>query len=260
LLDNETPFFARRGLIMRIKKEKMNVSYRETKLFFEKRARKFQMDNPYSVTMYQDNHPDLVKERNWKEVQKLLPLLKLKEDTRVLDVACGIGRWADALPDFIEEYCGVDFSEELIDIAAKRNKKENFSFYIGAANEIEHVLEANGKNRYNRILMIGIFLYLNDSDIIQTLEQVERVCEEHAIICIREPIGISERLTLKDFFSEELDDYYNAIYRTRNELKDFLKRALLDKGFRIVEENFLFEEDKLNNRKETAQYYYILER
>jgi len=68
-------------------------------------------------------------------------MLGLKEDSRVLDIACGIGRWADALPEEIEEYCGVDFSGELIEIANKRNTKEHFFFYEGAINEIEEVLE-----------------------------------------------------------------------------------------------------------------------
>lgn len=62
-----------------------------------------------------------------------------------------------------------------------------------------------------------------------------------------------DRLILKDFFSEELKDNYNAIYRTREELMKFFKPTLLEKGF-------LFEEDVLNNRKEKSQYYFVLER
>lgn len=244
---------------MRVKEERMDIDYKDTKQFFKKRAKRFQANNPYSVTMYQDNNRKLVIERNKKEVEKLLPLLKLKEDTKLLDIACGIGRWADALPENIVEYCGVDFSDELIEIANRRNKKERFSFLVGATNEIEEVLNRNGRGRYNRILMIGILMYLNDDDMLHSLEQIERVCEEHTIICIREPIAIEKRLTLKDFFSEELNDYYNAIYRTRDELMENISRSFLDKGFYVAEEGFLFE-DALNNRKETAQYYYILER
>lgn len=245
---------------MRIKEERMDIDYNETKEFFKKRADKFQTDNPYSVTMYQDNNQKLVMERNQKEVEKLLPLLNLREDAKVLDVGCGIGRWADALPGNILEYCGMDFSEDLICIAKNRNRKENFSFCVGATSEIEQVLTANRKGKYNRVLMMGILIYLNDDDIADMMAQIERVCEKQAVICIREPIGISERLTLKDFFSDELEDYYNAIYRTREEVVEFIQKAFLDKGFYIRDESFLFDEDNLNNRKETAQYYYILER
>ena len=245
---------------MRIMEEIADIDYQETKRFFGKRAGKYSKDNPYSVTMYQDNNKDLVQERNRKEREKLIPLLKLGEDAKVLDVACGIGRWADAMPEGIGEYCGVDFSRELVEIARRRNARENFRFLEGAADEIEEVLERNGGGVYNRILMIGILMYLNDRELPSALTQIERACQEHAIVCIREPIGITERLTLKDFYSDELEDNYNAIYRTRQEFGKFFEKAFLDRGFRTIREGFLFDEDALNNRKDTAQYFYILER
>ncbi len=245
---------------MRITEQRVEIEYSQTKQFFKKRAGKFSGNNPYSVTMYQDNNKELVEKRNKKEIEKLRPLLKLSFDSKVLDIACGIGRWADAIKTDIKEYCGLDFSGELVEIANKRNTRDNFEFYEGAANEIEKVLASKGKGKYNTILMIGILVYLNDSDIADALDQVERNCEKNTIICIREPIGIKERLTLKDFYSEELQDNYSAIYRTREELLEFIDIAFLQKGFRIKSEDFLFDDDALNNRKETAQYYYILER
>lgn len=245
---------------MRIKDKVENIDYSETKLFFKKRAEKFQESNPYSVTMYQDNNAEIVKQRNKKEIEKLLPKLHIEKKSKVLDVACGIGRWADALTDDITEYCGLDFSEELIDIANKRNHKSKFSYYVCSSNEIVQVLEKNGKDLYNRILIVGILMYLNDVDMISTLEQIQRKCEEKTIICIREPIAIEDRLTLKDFFSEELNDNYNAIYRTREELLESINNIFISRGFEIKEQGFLFDDAALNNRKETTQYYYILER
>lgn len=246
---------------MRIVDEIQNIDYRETKEFFERRADKYTEKNPYSVTMYQDNNPELVQERNRREIEKLYPKLRLESTSRVLDIACGIGRWADAINQEIEEYCGIDFGRELIDIANRRNTRENFSFFEGTVYEIERILTDKHRGGYNRILMIGILMYVNDNDIQDFLKQVERLCEKNAVICIREPIGIGNRLTLKDFFSAELNDNYNAIYRTREELEEFIKRAFLMEGFRMVEKGYLFDEDsKLNNRKETTQYYYILER
>lgn len=245
---------------MRIKEQVTDIDYKETKKFFTKRAEKYQENNPYSVTMYQDNHPELVKERNRVEIEKLSPKLQLSKKSRILDIACGIGRWADAVAVEIEEYCGIDFSGELIAIANKRNKKINFSFYEGAISEIDKVLRENGKGKYNTVLMVGILMYLNDNDLLQTLRAVEKACEENAVLCIREPVGIAERLTLKDFYSEELQDNYNAIYRTREELTALFDKAFFKKGFCVAEEGFLFDEDMLNNRKETAQYYYLIER
>lgn len=245
---------------MRAKGKIENIDYSETKEFFKHRAGKFREDNPYSVTMYQDNNEKLVRERNKKEIEKLKPLLELVETSRVLDIGCGIGRWGDAITEQIDEYCGIDFSGELIKIARERNEKANYFFYEGAVTDIETVLSQNKKADYNVILLMGILIYVNDADLETFLEQLEHRCMEHTRICIREPIGIQERLTLKEFFSEDLNDNYNAIYRTRGELVAFLEKGLLRKGFKIEQEGFLFEGSNLNNRKETTQYYFVLGR
>lgn len=244
----------------RVRKSIINLNYEETRQFFSHRADRYNSENPYSVTMYQDDHPELVRERNRTEIEKLRPKLHLSGNSRVLDVACGIGRWADAIDVGVEEYCGIDFSGELIRIANQRNKKANFFFYEGGISEIDEVLLKNKKGKYNTVLMVGILMYLNDGDLHRSLCAVEQICEKETVVCIREPIGIFERLTLKDFFSDELQDNYNAIYRTREELHTFLDEVFLQKGFTIAEEGFLFDEDVLNNRKETAQYYYMIER
>ena len=75
---------------------------------------------------------------------------------------------------------------------------------------------------------------------------------------MREPCGINSRLTLKDFYSEGLQHEYNAIYRTSEEYSKLIKNFLV--GFEIINEGYMFEQDELNNRKETVQYYYILKR
>lgn len=80
---------------------------------------------------------------------------------------------------------------------------------------VAETLEYYSEGKINRILLVGALMYLNDEDAIQTTKAIESVCKHNTIICIREPIGIEERLTLIEQFSEELEDNYNAIYRTR---------------------------------------------
>ena len=244
---------------MRIKEDVVDIDYSETERFFNTRAKKYREECPYTTIMYQDNNPDLVKERNKIETDKLYPLLGIGKESKILDMACGIGRWADVFPNDITEYCGVDFSEELIKIAKQRNQRNNYRFYKCVVNEIEQTLREYNKGKYNVILIMGILLYLNDNTLPEAFEQIERCCLEQAVICIREPIALESRLTLKEYFSEELNDNYNAVYRTRKELFEFFEKTFLKHGFYIKTEDFLFDE-KLNNRKETAQYYFILER
>lgn len=245
---------------MRIKKEIEKISYEDTHSFFDTRAKKYSEDNPYAVTMYQDNNPELVKERNRSEINKIKPFLELDNKSRVLDIACGIGRWSDAITEEIDEYCGIDFCSEFIELAKERNKKNNHYFYNSSSVNVKKCIDTQGKGRYNRVLLIGALMYLNDGDVESALEQIESLCDNNAIICIREPIGINERLTLKEQFSEELKDDYNAIYRTKEELETIFKKKLLNKKFKIYICDYLFSDDELNNRVETKQYYWIIKR
>lgn len=243
---------------MRVKRTNLELDNDRIKDFFRGRAGKYNEENPYAVTMYQDDHPELVRQRDECEKEKLLPKLDLNGESNVLDLACGIGRWADAVATKVDSYLGIDFSEDLIGIADKRPHGENVRFRVGAAAELDSVL-APGE-RFNRVLIVGLFVYLNDASVLACTQALERHCEDHTIVCIREPMGIAERLTVKDHFSSELKDTYNAIYRTRDEVVAILAQTMLSKGFKIVDEGFLFEDKALNNRKETAQYYLVLRR
>lgn len=246
---------------MRVKNEIENLNYTDTQLFFKHRAEKYNTGNPYSVTMYQDGNPELVKQRNEKEMNKLLPLLGLSDESKVLDVACGIGRWSDAIDTPIAEYCGIDFSKELIEIATNRNKElGNRHFYVGQVKDTNKLLTENNRGKYTVALFVGILMYINDDDIAQSIGSVLDSMEEQSVICVREPVGINDRLTLKDFYSDELSDNYNAIYRTRNELEHLFEEQIISKGYKLTQSGFLFDEDSMNNRKETVQYYYIFER
>ena len=243
---------------MRVKRTSLELDNEHIKAFFRGRAGKYNKENPYAVTMYQDDHPDLVRKRDAREKEKLLPKLALDGESRVLDLACGIGRWADSIATEVDSYLGIDFSEDLIGIAEKRPHGENVRFRVGAAAELDSVLAPD--ERFNRVLIVGLFMYLNDANILKCTQSLERHCDPRTVICIREPMGIEERLTVKDHFSSELNDTYNAIYRTRDEVVAILSQTLLTKGFRIADEGFLFEDQALNNRKETSQYYVILHR
>lgn len=246
---------------MRVTKDNLELDYENTEKFFNNRANHFKDNNPYSVTMYQDNNPTLVEERNKIETSKIIPKLKLDSDSKILDVACGIARWSDAIETEIDCYCGIDFCDGLIEIAKDRNKElADRSFLVGnIVDSAEHIKKAK-KGKFNRFLVIGALIYINDEDVKKMLDGLMEVSEDKAILCIREPIGLIDRLTLKDFYSDELKDNYNAIYRTRDELQSIFNETIIKAGFRIVENDYLFKESHLNNRKETEQYYWLFER
>ena len=80
---------------MRIKEKIENIDYNDTKLFFKKRAEKFQESNPYSVTMYQDNNEEIVRQRNKKEIEKVFMKLDKKDLSTEDLIRKGLGMLAN---------------------------------------------------------------------------------------------------------------------------------------------------------------------
>lgn len=241
---------------MRITGEKIDIAYEKTKEFYDQRASKYTEDHPYLSVMCQDNHPEIAEERNRTEIAKILPLLHLNESSRVLDLGCGVGRWADAIPKNIFCYFGCDFSEDLITIARQRNCKSNFDFECIPVTEIEEFYLKNNILPFTHVILSGVMMYLNDKDVEKLLEGLDKLTQEKATVYIREPMGIIERLTLKEFYSEELQHEYNTIYRTRDEYRSMI--AAFAPAFQIYKYGPMFDNAMLNNRKETAQFYFIL--
>lgn len=244
---------------MRIKSSAANISAESVKAFYEHRASSYTGENLNNITMLHDKNPTLSEERNKSEIAKLLPKLRIAEDSCVLDLACGAGRWLPVLPEFAT-YRGIDFSSGLIEIARSNNTRANAEFFTGSVLDADNIL-VDEKGSFNRIMMIGSLMYINDDDVISLFRMLpEMMTKEGALICVKASIGIDDRLTLKDFYSEELQSDYNAIYRTRDEYMKLFADALMPSGFIVTDEGFMFDDSHLNNRKETAQYYFILER
>ena len=227
--------------------------------FFQERAQKVESVGLTRAVIYQDKHPDLAEKRDEAEKARLLPILELQDNSRVLDVGCGTGRWTDELSRHCTYYHGVDFSAALIDHARKSHPQtEDLRFSVAAAED--YSLTKLGESRpFDRILCCGVMIYLNDEDVTSAYRCMASVAAERCRILMREPVGILERLTIKEHFSDELEQSYNAIYRTQRELEDHMRDTLFESGFRLVDQGDVYEAE-LNNRAETIQRWLVLER
>lgn len=74
---------------------------------------------------------------------------------------------------------------------------------------------------------------------------------------IKESIGIKERLTLADFYLEELTAEYSTIYRSLYEYTKILSKYFMDKGYALISCGPIWIE-KIDYEGETASYYWIL--
>jgi SAM-dependent methyltransferase len=226
--------------------------------FFAGRAGRVDTDHPLTSVLYQDANPQLAEERDRYERGFALPYLDLAPGHAVLDVACGIGRWAASVLPVTDDYVGVDLTEELVVAARAHWAGTGAQFHAMPADAI--TLAGLGRTRgFDRVLVAGLLIYLNDDVLRRVLHMLAGVAAPACRIWLREPIGVEQRLTLREFWSEELSQSYSAVYRTRAELGEAIDATLTPAGFSIVAEGDLYP-DALNNRAETKQRYFVLER
>lgn len=234
----------------RVVGDRRALDYGTTSAFFEGRGRAAG-DNPLTATMYQS--ADLATRRDVEEKVRILPLFDPVASDRVLDLGCGTGRWAEAMAANVEAYLGVDFSDTLLDVARTRAPQAVFqTMNVASLDAATLALPPP----FTAIICSGILIYINDDDVRALFRALSIVAAPSCRIYLREPMATGERLTLDRHWSEELQDHYSAIYRTRDEYLELL--ADLD-GFTVRDEGEPFPQE-LQNRADTRQRFMILAR
>jgi cyclopropane fatty-acyl-phospholipid synthase-like methyltransferase len=228
--------------------------------FFSKRAEKAKTLGSLRAVIYQDKHPDLAERRDAAEKALLLPKLELQAHSRVLDIGCGTGRWTGVLASQVDMYHGTDFAAGLVDIArAEHDILKNVHYFVLPSVAVS--LRALGESQgFDRIVVFGLLIYLNEQDVFETLRRVVEVAAPQCRLLIREPVAIGSRLTIKEHFSDDLEQVYNAIYRTEDELLFMIAETLEQARFKVIESGYVYEQREMNNRADTVQKWYLLER
>src|SRR3954451_9101653 len=233
------------------------LDYKKVRAFFERRSARIQELGLLKVTMYQDER--LARERDIHEKQLVLPSLGVSGQTRVLDIGCGVGRWADELAPRVAAYLGTDFCAAYVSAA---QEKLDAAGLPRATHRVQHlaaqdvIAEALAiAPPFDLVIVAGLLTFLNDDDVRKVLAGIPALMNRRGVIYVREPVGLESRLTLQEDFSEELADYYHAVYRSVPEYEALFRDALGD--YQAVRAEPLFPVG-LCNRKETAQHIFVL--
>lgn len=230
--------------------EKENIDKKNVKEFFDKRADK-EVDSLMTITSFQEK--DNLDQRQIEESKVLMDNINFT-GKKVLEIGCGLGRWADFFHDKCDSYLGIDYSENLIELANKNYKYDNCYFQVMSALDI-NIDELLIKPPFDVIFIAGVLIYLNDEDIPKLVNEINTISSNDKIIYIRETISVMDtRLTLKDFYSEDLEVDYNAIYRTKEELLGYFEYF---NDIKKIKSEKIHE--KLNKHSETGYRYFILE-
>lgn len=233
------------------------LDYEKVRGFFTRRSAKLQELGPLQVTMYQNE--ELARRRDAHEKRTILPVLRVTRDSRVLDIGCGVGRWADELAPVASAYLGTDFCEAYVSaarqkLAAAGLPPSTHSCQQVAAQDIsaEALIVPPP---FDLVVVAGLLTFLNDDDVRRVLWTIRALTNQRGVIYVREPVGIACRLTLQDDFSVELGEHYNAVYRSVPEYEALFRECL--GSFETALARPLFPED-LCNRKETSQHVFVL--
>ena len=250
--------------LKRIKNEDISIDTGSIHDFYAKRAiDKVAIDVDAPVVLCADKAPEKIEYWTKYEIENRLPLFKLDNSCKVLELGFGTGRIAKYLTDTAELYVGIDYVKEFVELAKQRNdiKKNDHTYFLNASLQefVNKEVELPINTKFNRFIISGgVLMYINEEMLKDCISKLVAFLDEKCIIYVSEPIALSERLTLNKFYSDNLDSEYSAIYRTISEYNQIFK-PLYDNGFRLTIEEEFFTDD-IKNQKETKQWLFILER
>lgn len=247
----------------RVFHENIEINENSMQDFWNRRSLKFDENNPYVSIKLGDKNPN--RAQQWDEYEKnnIIPLLHIGKNDNVLEIGCGIGRLSDVIIPNSHYYLGTDYARDLINIARKRNHYNNckYDFLNMSLQEIskENILNylPDAEQKYHIIILDGVLPYINDTDIKESLKRILELAADRCTIYVGTAIGVQERLTLDNIYSEELESNYSAIYRTNNEYLE-LFHELDTNGFYLSLSNEV--NITTTNNAETRRYMYIYRR
>ena len=239
----------------RVYGEKINIDTENTISFYNQRAKTIKnREREYTTVLLGDKDPDFSVKWDAYEKQFILPKLKLTKEKVILDIGCGIGRWAEAVVGQCKEYYGVDFSSEMIAVAKENIKKENCHFYTMSLADALSDPKITAR-KYDLVLMAGVSMYINEDELKESYRLLRKLVNKDSLFYFEESVGKKERLTLNHIWSEDLKDYYGAIYRTREEYKSLIRECMKEVEF--IEEGYMNFLDK-KEQSETSHWYAVL--
>ena len=225
------------------------VDSEKIKKFFNNRAKK---DEEALLVKTEFSDKENVEKRQKEESELLLNKIDF-ENKKILEIGCGIGRWAEVFHDKCDSYLGIDYSEDLIEIAKENYNYDNCHFQVLSASQLD-TADLLVSSPFYFFIINGVLIYFNDDTIKKMIKDLNSLCASNKTIYIRETLSFLEtRLTLKDFFSENLEADYNAIYRTDDEFLDFINGI---NGNITIETDEIF--DELKNFTETGYKYFLI--
>lgn len=99
----------------------------------------------------------------------------LKSDMSVLDFGCATGSSTQLLANYVDNVLGLDYSEEMIDYANKKNHKNNTTFIVGSI-----FSKQLNQEKYDVIIAYNVLHLVDDLD--EVLHRMSRLLKPKGFI------------------------------------------------------------------------------
>lgn len=236
----------------RIYNDNTDIDTSNVQSFWQERSKH---NNSHSTLLGNQEDANMNILRNKHETEIFNSFIPNIGSANILDIGCGVGRWVENLNKNFKTYHGFDFTKGYIDQAKEKYiDDQNCHFWNMSTTEMN---KTTCPLFYDIIIINGVVMYINDTELPKFFKNLSQMCAPHAHIYFQESISLLDhRLTLKNFYSEELQTEYSSIYRTKEEYENYLK--LID-DFDIVTTNLLLDE-QTGARQETQAQYWVLKK
>lgn len=148
--------------------------------------------------------------RHYFELRNFLKHVSVSPESNLLELGCGVGRWALSLAPLVGKYVGIDVNSNAIRIAESIVNSEgidNVKFFH------QSITDFNPESYYDIIYFSGVSQYLSDQDLSFILNKIKPHLSNNAILVDRSTINIQKREIL-------VNDSYVSIFRTPNEIAE----------------------------------------
>lgn len=225
--------------------EKEDIEYDKVKNFFNKRVKKG-LDSDLLIGIYENK--DIAEDRNLEQGNLMVDTIDF-DGKKVLEIGCGAGRFTEFIHDKCSYYLGFDLTEEHIEIANKNNEYENCTFQVMSAVDLK-IDEFLIEPPFDVILISQVLLFINDKDLSILMDELNKITSDNKQMFVTETTAHDSRLTLKDFYSNGLEDDYNARYRTKEEFLSFFDKL----NFNEIETYDMFMDTNVHEDSHVISY------
>ena len=155
----------------------------------------------------------------------VLQFLKKNKKLSFLDVGCGPGNLVSSSSKYTKKSVGIDFSEEMIDIAKANFKKRNTFFYCSS------IFNFKNDEKFDVISANGFIEYISIKELKNFFKIIRNKLNKGGYLILSSRNRLYNLFSLNDFTKKELSNgtlekiINESILLNNLEIKDFIKTA-----------------------------------